>query len=474
MGEIPGTWPLRTLNKEKKTTMAIQSINPATGELEKTFAELEPAAVISTLERVQAAYASWKNTPLQKRADCLNSLAAVLRDRAAEYAAIMAREMGKPVGVGKGEVLKCATVCEYYAQHGEQLLAPEPVPGVGTKAFVEYAPMGTVLSVMPWNFPYWQVVRIAAPTLMAGNTMVLKHASNVPQCAMAIEQAFALSDFPDDVFRTLLIGARQVETVLDHDSVVGVSLTGSEGAGRKVAAAAGARLKKSVMELGGSDPFIVLPDADLDKAASVAAFSRCSNTGQTCIAAKRFIVLEEVCDAFVQALSKGMDGLPIGDPMDPEIKVGPMASVALRDELQNQVDRCLSAGGKLIRGGVVPEGKGAYYPLTIIRDVPTDADVCKEELFGPVALVFSVQSVEEAVALANDTPFGLGGSVWTGDAEKGLEIARQVESGTVFVNGLVRSDPALAFGGIKNSGYGRELGPFGIRAFVNEKSYCVD
>jgi succinate-semialdehyde dehydrogenase/glutarate-semialdehyde dehydrogenase len=454
--------------------MSLQSINPLTGKVTKEFDEFTPERTAEAVRAAAGGYAAWKNAGFARRAECLLSLAGVLRARADEFAALMAEEMGKPVTFGRTEVLKCAAVCQYYAENGAAMLASMPVSGCGREAYVDFAPMGTVLAVMPWNFPFWQVLRVAAPTLMAGNTVVLKHASNVPQCALAIEDAFRESAFPDDVFRTLLIGARQVESVLDFDSIVGVSLTGSEGAGSKVASAAGARLKKCVMELGGSDPFVVLADADLDKAAKVGAMSRCANAGQTCIAAKRFIVVDEVFDAFVEALGREMDKLKMGDPMEEDTVIGPMSSTGLRAGLHDQVRRCTEAGGRIVKGGVLPEGEGAFYPATIIVDAPFDAEVCREELFGPVALVFRAGDEEQAAAMANDTPFGLGGSVWTGDAERGLDFARRIEAGAVVVNGQVRSDPLLPFGGIKRSGFGRELSAFGIREFVNIKSVIRD
>jgi len=453
--------------------MAIESRNPATDIVLKRFEELSAEQTDEALSSVAVAYDSWKQTSFAHRAACLRSLAEAMQSRRDEYARIMADEMGKPLSFGRAEIDKCAAVCEFYAKHGEAMLTPEALDGVCDKAVVEYAPMGTVLAVMPWNFPFWQVLRIAAPTLMAGNTMVLKHASNVPQCALAIEEAFKASDFPEDVFRTLLVGAGQVESILDHESVVGVSLTGSEGAGRKVAAAAGARLKKSVMELGGSDPLVVLADADISKAARVGALSRCANAGQTCIASKRFIVHQDVYQDFIDALSLEMNSLKIGDPLEEGTQIGPMASQALRDELQSQVDRCVEAGAVVVQGGSVPEGDGAYYPPTILTDLPFASSIGREELFGPVALVFKAEDEGQAIAMANDTPFGLGGSIWTRDEEKGFELASQIESGVVFVNGLVRSSPSLPFGGIKNSGYGRELGSFGIREFVNIKSICL-
>lgn len=453
--------------------MTLKSVNPATGEAWKIFDEWTPEQTLEAVDAAAGAYASWKETSFARRAECLISLAGVLRARADEFATIMAGEMGKPLAFGRAEVLKCAAVCEFYAEKGESMLASEPVPGCGERAYVDFAPLGVVLAVMPWNFPFWQVLRVAAPTLMAGDTVVLKHASNVPQCALAIEDAFRQSAFPDDVFRTLLIGARQVESVLDHPSVIGVSLTGSEGAGRKVAAAAGARLKKCVMELGGSDPFVVLEDADVARAAKVGASSRCVNAGQTCIAAKRFIVRAEVYDDFLAALDEEMGKLKMGDPMADGTIIGPMASADLRADLHDQVGRCVAAGGRILRGGELPEGSGAFYPPTIIADAPFAAEVCREELFGPAALVFRAADDEEAIRMANDTPFGLGGSVWTGDRERGLALARRIEAGVAVVNGLVRSDPNMPFGGIKNSGFGRELSSFGIREFVNIKSVIV-
>jgi len=453
--------------------MPIQSVNPATGEVAARYDEFTPEQTAAALDAVAAAWPAWRDTPVQERAACLRRAADVLRDRADGLARIMALEMGKPVRQGRGEVAKCALACDYYAESGPDMLAPEHVAGVGRRAMVRYEPLGTVLTVMPWNFPFWQVFRIAAPSLVAGNTVVLKHASNVPRCALAIEEVLTAAGLPGDVFRTLLIGARQVESVLDHASVFAVSLTGSEPAGRQVAAAAGARIKTSLLELGGSDPFVVLADADLDQAAETGARSRCNNTGQACIAAKRFIVHAGVYEPFLERLAKAMAAFKAGDPMSGDTDMGPMASAALRDELQAQVERCLAAGGRALMGGAVPAGPGCFYPPTILVDVPTDADVAREELFGPVALVFRVEDEDRAVALANDTPFGLGGSVWTVDEEHGLEVAARIKAGTVFVNGLVRSDLHMPFGGVGNSGYGRELGAWGIREFVNVKSVCV-
>ncbi|WP_027720603.1 NAD-dependent succinate-semialdehyde dehydrogenase [Maridesulfovibrio zosterae] len=453
--------------------MAIQSTNPATGKVEKEFDEWTPVRTIEVVSAVHSAFTDWRNSTFSYRSDCLKSMAEVLRSSADEFAFLMATEMGKPLSSGRAEVLKSATVCEYYAEHGESMLTSEPYFVDGMQAYVDYAPLGTVLAVMPWNYPVWQVLRIAIPTLMAGNTMVLKHASNVPQCALAIEEVFKKSLFPDNVFRTLLIGTGQVESVLNHDSVIGVCLTGSESAGRKVAAVAGSRLKRSVMELGGSDAFVVLADADLDEAALTGATSRCSNAGQACIAAKRFIVHKDVYESFVQKLKVNMESVKPSDPFDDETVMGPMASIEFRSDLQNQVDRAVAAGGKLELGGVIPDGAGAFYPPTIIRDIPFDSEVSREEFFGPVAMIFRAENDEQAMQMANDSSFGLGGSVWTQDVERGLKLARQIEAGLVYVNGRVSSRPPLPFGGIKNSGYGRELSTYGIREFVNVKSIFI-
>ena len=453
--------------------MAIQSLNPATGEVLATFDEYSPEQTSQILAATATAWEAWRATDFAERTACLRQAAQTLRTQSNHLAELMALEMGKPVRQGRTEVEKCALVCEYYAEEGAAMLAPQPVEGTGRKAFISFEPLGTVLTVMPWNYPLWQVFRIAAPSLMAGNAVVLKHASNVPQCALAIERIFKDAGLPENTFRTLLIGARQVEAVLDHPSVFAVSLTGSEPAGKKVAAAAGARLKKSVMELGGSDPLIVLPDADLDEAARIATLSRCGNTGQTCISSKRFIVLDAVYDAFLSKIETNMAKLQSGDPLAETTDMGPMSSARLRSELQKQVDRCVQAGGTVRMGGSLPDGPGFHYPPTIITDLPADAAVCQEELFGPVALVFRVSSIDEAVSLANDTPFGLGGSIWSQDEQGAVAIAARIKAGCIFINGLVRSDVHLPFGGVGNSGYGRELGTYGIRAFVNIKSICI-
>ncbi|WP_027179997.1 NAD-dependent succinate-semialdehyde dehydrogenase [Maridesulfovibrio bastinii] len=453
--------------------MSIQSLNPATEEVVATFEAYSDEKVQSILDLTAAAWADWKEKSYSERKVLLKKAAEILRERSVELARIAAVEMGKPVKLGKAEAEKCALVCDYYAEEGEAMLAPEPVSDAAKKVYVRFDPLGTVLTVMPWNFPFWQVFRIAAPSLMAGNCVVLKHASNVPQCALTIEKIFKDAGFPDNVFRTLLIGSDQVEAVLDHDSVFAVSLTGSEGAGKSVASAAGARLKKSVMELGGSDPLIVLADADVKKAAETAAVSRCGNAGQACIAAKRFIVMAEVYDEFIEQLKLSMSAYKPGDPLDPATEMGPMSSKGLRETLEDQVKRCVEAGGKVLSLGSMPEGKGFYYLPTIIENVPVDSDVCQEEFFGPAALVFKVSSIDEAIRLANDTPFGLGGSIWSANIPLAEKLAAKIRTGNVYINALVRSDVHVPFGGVGISGFGRELGSYGIREFVNVKSVCV-
>lgn len=453
--------------------MSIQSLNPATEEVVATFEAYSNEKVQAILDSTADAWLDWRDKSYAERSSLLKKAAEILRDRSDELAEIAAVEMGKPVKLGKAEALKSALVCDYYADEGEEMLAPVPVNGTDKKRYVRFDPLGTVLTVMPWNFPFWQVFRIAAPSLMAGNCVVLKHASNVPQCALIIEEIFRDAGFPENVFRTLLIGASQVEAVLDHDSVFAVSLTGSEGAGRKVASEAGARLKKSVMELGGSDPLIVLDDADVEKAAKTGAASRCGNAGQACIAAKRFIVMDSVYDEFLNHFKKYMSAYKTGDPLDPETEMGPMSSEGLRDTLQEQVEKCVQAGGKIIMGGTVPDGRGFYYNPTIIVDVPTDSDICQEELFGPVALVFKVHSADEAVDLANSTKFGLGGSIWSRNIAEAEKLAAKVRTGNLYINALVRSDVHVPFGGVGISGFGRELGSYGIREFVNVKSVCI-
>lgn len=453
--------------------MTLESINPATGEVLEVFEEWSAVRTKGVIADVHRAWLQWRQTPITRRGELLQEAAAVLRQNRDEYARLMTSEMGKPISEGRAEVEKCAWVCDYYAENGAGFLANEPAESDGSAAYVAFRPLGTVLAVMPWNFPFWQVFRFAAPALMAGNSTVLKHSSNVPRCALAIEELFRRAGFPENVFRTLLIGSRQVEEVIENDLVRAVSLTGSEHAGRQVAATAGRVLKKCVLELGGSDPFIVLADADLELAARTAAMARCRNSGQSCTAAKRFIIEASVYKAFMELFTKAMSSLVVGDPLDEATQVGPQAREDLLKMLHAQVMDSVAKGAELVLGGRPLERKGYFYPPTILAGVKPGMRAYHEELFGPVASVIRVQDLEQAIAVANDTPFGLGGSVWTGDTRKGIEIVSRIEAGSVFVNGLVKSDPRLPFGGVKESGYGRELSHYGIREFVNIQTVWI-
>ena len=385
----------------------------------------------------------------------------------------MTLEMGKPIGAARAEAAKCAQACRYYAEQGARLLADEPVDAGAGRAFLRYQPIGPLLAVMPWNFPFWQVFRFAAPALMAGNVALLKHASNVPQCALAIEDVVRCAGFPADVFRTLLIPSSQVAALVGDPLIRAVSLTGSEPAGAEVAGLAGRQIKKTVLELGGSDPFIVMPSADLDRAVSCAVEARTVNNGQSCIAAKRFIVDAGIADEFERRFVAGMEALRVGDPMDEATQVGPLATPAILDALDAQVRRSVEMGARVLSGGRRMERPGNFYMPTVLADVPADAPAYREELFGPVAALFRARGIEEAIRLANDTEFGLGASVWTADAAEQRRFIGGIEAGMVFVNAMVASDPRLPFGGVKRSGYGRELGAYGIREFVNVKTVRV-
>ncbi len=452
----------------------MRAINPATGELVQKYREHGPEEVRAAIEQAYRCWLEWRRTDFPARAERLRAAAGELRRRRDDLARLMAVEMGKPVVQGRAEVDKCAWVCEYYAEHGAGHLADEVVPTEARRSYVAYRPLGVVLAVMPWNFPLWQVFRFAAPALMAGNVGLLKHASNVPGCALAIEEILRAADFPAGCFRTLLVGSARVGEVIDHPLVRAVTLTGSTPAGEAVAARAGARLKKTVLELGGSDPYVVLADADLDLAARACATSRLINGGQSCIAAKRFVVVREVLDAFTERFLERMRDVVPGDPMDEATTLGPQARVDLRDELHGQVERSVAAGARLALGGTLPEGPGAFYPPTVLLDVGPGMPAYEEELFGPVAAVIPAADEADALRIANDTCFGLGAAVFTRDLERGERLAREeLEAGTVFVNAFVASDPRLPFGGIKTSGYGRELGVWGIREFVNVKTISV-
>ncbi len=453
--------------------MAFESINPATGALLETIEEWSAAKTAGIVADVHWAWLDWRLSTFAQRADLMKKAAAELRGNREEYARMMALEMGKPIGEGRGEVEKCAWVCDYYAENAPRFLAREPAEIENVSAYVAFRPLGPILAVMPWNFPFWQVFRFAAPVLMAGNAALLKHSSNVPRCALAIEEVFRRAGFSANVFRTLMIGSRQVDAVIEDSRVAAVSLTGSSYAGSSVAATAGRMLKKSVLELGGSDPFIVLADADLEEAARTAARARCINSGQSCIASKRFIVEDAVYAPFMEHFKKAMAGLVVGDPLDEATQVGPLARGDLLRELQDQVDESVAKGAKIILGGKPLDRQGFFYPPTILAGVRPGMKAYHEELFGPVASVIGVRDAEQAVEVANDTPFGLGGSVWTRDRKKGEEVAARLETGTVFINGLVKSDPRLPFGGVKGSGYGRELSHYGIKEFINIQTVMI-
>ncbi len=453
--------------------MTYQSINPATGENVANFATWTDAQREAALTQVSMATPGWAATSLDERCELLHKLAAVVRAGQESLAQLVTLEMGKRIAESRVEVEKCAQGCEFYAEQAPVFLADELIETDAGKSLVAYQPLGTVLAVMPWNFPLWQVFRFIAPTLVAGNTGLLKHASNVPQCALAIERLVREAGFPDGVFRTLMIDAREVAGVIADPRVQAVTLTGSEPAGRAVAAAAGEHLKKSVLELGGADAFVVLEDADLDLAVQQAVLSRFLNCGQSCIAAKRFIVVDAIADEFVARFVEATGQLHPGDPADENTTLAPMARVDLRDELHGQVQASVAAGAVVLIGGDPVVGPGAFYAATILDQVMPGTVAYEQELFGPVAAVIRVTDETEALAVANGSRFGLGGSVWTRDTVRGEQFARQMQCGSAFVNGMVKSDPRLPFGGIKASGYGRELSQHGLREFVNAKTLWV-
>lgn len=452
----------------------MQSLNPATGKVIKEFENYSPDLCDKITGQVYEAWKSWKTTSFAQRAKLMNKAADVLLKRKKQYALLMTREMGKIIGESEAEVEKCAWVCRYYADNAENFLADEVIETDAAKSFVAFEPIGPVLAVMPWNFPFWQVFRFAAPALMAGNAGVLKHASNVPGCALAIEEVFEEAGFPKNLFRTLLIGSKQVNSIIEDDRIRAATLTGSEFAGSKVAEASGKNLKKTVMELGGSDPYIVLADADLEKCISTAVKARMINTGQSCIAAKRFIVVDKVHDRFVEEAVRQMKKLKTGDPENPDTDFGPLARLDLLEDLDEQIKKSVDAGAKVLTGGRRIDREGFYYEPAVVTGVTPEMTVFKEETFGPALAVIKADDENHAIELANKSDYGLGGSLWTKDIEKGTRLARQVESGAVFVNGMTKSDPRMPFGGIKRSGYGRELSHYGIREFVNIKTIWVD
>jgi succinate-semialdehyde dehydrogenase/glutarate-semialdehyde dehydrogenase len=451
-----------------------KSINPISGKIFNTFESHTDKGVEKIINSTDKAYHSWKKTSFSTRSRMMQSVSDLLVSKKEDLAFLMAHEMGKVMSEGIAEIEKCAWVCEYYAQNAESFLQNEIIETQFTKSFVSYQPLGTILAVMPWNFPFWQVFRFAAPTLMTGNTAVLKHASNVPGCAMAIEDLFREAGFPENVFKTLLIGSKQVEKVIRHQAIKAVSLTGSTPAGKSVAAIAGSALKKCVLELGGSDPYIILKDADIEKAAEICAAGRLLNAGQSCIAAKRFIVVDDIYAQFLEHFTHAMNKAQFGDPCDEETTMGPLARTDLRDELHQQVVDSVKKGAEIVIGGEIPVRNGAFYPPTILENVKSGMPAYDEELFGPVATVIRVKDENEAVKVANDTEFGLGAGVFTSDLKKGEQIAElKLEAGCCFVNDFVKSDPRLPFGGIKESGFGRELSAHGIKEFVNVKTVVV-
>lgn len=453
--------------------MAIQSINPATEEVLETFQEFSSQQVDSALQQVYDRQKQWRTTSYAERSAGLKALAGVLRSDKARFAGIITTEMGKPIIEAEAEVEKCALNCDYYADNAERFLTPEHADIGVTESYVAFEPLGVVLAIMPWNFPFWQVVRFLAPALMAGNTAVLKHASNVPRAALAIEEAVKRAGLPDGVFRTLLVPGSKVNPLIGDPRVAAITLTGSSEVGEQVASEAGRNLKKQVLELGGSDPFVVLADADLDAAAKMAARARNQNSGQSCIASKRFIVEESVADQFVEKFAAAVKVLSVGDPSVRETNVGPLARPDLRETLVSQVDASLKAGAHAVIGGKVLDGRGYFYSPTVLDGVTLNMPAFREETFGPVAAVVRAKDPDEAVTLANDTEYGLGAALWTSDLERAKLLARRIEAGAVFVNGMVASDPRMPFGGVKRSGYGRELGAFGIREFTNIQTIVI-
>jgi succinate-semialdehyde dehydrogenase/glutarate-semialdehyde dehydrogenase len=451
----------------------IASINPATGKTIRTFEPDSPAKVNKALEEASAAYREHRRTSFAERATRMRKAAVILDAESRQLGELMTLEMGKPIKAGIAEAEKCATACRYYADNAERFLADRPVEMEGGNSWVAFQPLGAVLAIMPWNFPLWQVFRFAAPALMAGNVGILKHASNVPQCALAIEDIFRRAGFANGVFQTLLIGSELVEGIIADHRIAAVTLTGSEGAGRSVASAAGKNLKKTVIELGGSDPFVVMPSADLDTAVSTAVSARMINNGQSCIAAKRFIIHERIYDEFLKRFVAGVAALRIGDPMDEKTELGPLATAAIRDQLDEQVKASVAAGAKVATGGKKLDREGYFYAPTVLTDIPPNAPAANEELFGPVASVFKAKDLVDSIRIANGTTFGLGASAWTRDDAERKQFIAEIESGLLFINGMVVSDARLPFGGVKNSGFGRELGEFGIREFVNIKSIRV-
>ncbi len=453
--------------------MPIATINPATGETIKTFEALTTHQIRETLQRASDTFLNYRRTSFAERAGWMLRAAEILETEKQDFARLMTLEMGKPIKGAMGEAEKCAWVCRYYAQTAEHHLKDEIVETDATRSYVRFQPLGPVLAVMPWNFPFWQVFRFAAPALMAGNVGLLKHASNVPQCALAIEDTFRRAGFPEGAFQTLLIGVDAVQAVIEDPRVVAVTLTGSEGAGRSVAAIAGKQIKPAVLELGGSDPFIVMPSADLQTAVKTAVRSRTINNGQSCIAAKRFIVADPIYDQFEREFVNQMKSLRVGDPMDESTDIGPLATDQILRDVDEQVKSSVAAGAVVLTGGNKLNRQGNFYEATVLANIPKNSPAYSEEVFGPVAMLFRVKNIDEAIAVANDTTFGLGSAAWTNDVAEQQRFIEEIDAGCVFINAMVASDPRLPFGGVKSSGYGRELSEFGIREFVNVKTVWI-
>ncbi|MEO5511718.1 MAG: NAD-dependent succinate-semialdehyde dehydrogenase [Longimicrobiales bacterium] len=451
----------------------MKSVNPATGEEVAVFAGHSAADVEQRLARAAHAFSRHRTSTFEERAAKLNRAADILERESRDWGAIMTLEMGKPFAAAVAEAEKCAKGCRFYAEHGAALLADETRTTDASRSFIRYQPIGVVLAIMPWNFPFWQVFRFAAPTLMAGNVGILKHASNVPQCALGIEDILRRAGFDADEFQTLLVEASAAEAIIADNRIAAVTLTGSEAAGSAVASTAGRHIKKTVLELGGSDPFIVMPSADIDRAIQTAVIARTINNGQSCIAAKRFIVHERIADRFIDGFVAGMKALVVGDPMDERTQIGPLATERILADLDQQVRASVKVGAVLRTGGKRLDRAGWFYEPTVLTDIPENAPAYREELFGPVASVFLAHDIDEAIAIANDSPFGLGSSAWTNDVDEQRTFIDELEAGLVFINAMVASDPRLPFGGIKRSGYGRELDAAGIREFVNIKSVSI-
>jgi succinate-semialdehyde dehydrogenase/glutarate-semialdehyde dehydrogenase len=453
--------------------MAISTINPATGQVLKTYQALSDAEIEAKLRLAAEAFSKHRRVPFADRARMMVKAAEIIEAEKETFGKTMTLEMGKPIRAAIEEAAKCAWVCRYYAENAERFLADEKVETAATNSFIRYQPLGPILAVMPWNFPFWQVFRFAAPALMAGNVGLLKHASNVPQCALAIESIFRRAGFPEGVFQTLLVGSRQVEGILNDPRIVAATLTGSEQAGIQVGAAAAKKIKKVVLELGGSDPFIVMPSANLDEAVATAVKARVQNNGQSCIAAKRFIVAEPIADEFERKFVSRMEALKIGDPLDESTELGPLSTADGVTSLDADVQKTIRAGARVLTGGKKLDRPGYYYAPTVLTDIPEDSPAYREELFGPVASLFRAKDLNDAIRIANDTRFGLGASAWTNDSMERETLINEIEAGMVFINRMVASDPRLPFGGVKSSGYGRELGVHGIREFTDIKTVWV-